>query len=641
MRAAPTSSVTPDASSPLPAPPPGATLVGRFLDRYAKRYVGVYALGLAFLVATNALTVAIPDLIKQVFDALGSGAGRAEVDVFARWIGLAAVSVIVVRTLSRVLFFNPGRTIEFRVRNDMLRGLLSMSTSFFRRAGVGDLVSRATSDATFVRALVGFAVLNVLNLILAASMALWQMVRTDPWLTLWCVIPLIGSTWLLRKGIAWMYGTMREGQEELGRLSAHILESYGGVAVIQGSAATAAFGRKFDALNERYTDLNLKVAALRCFILPLARTVGSLCVFLLLYVGGQHVLDGALSVGDLAAYASYIGMLVSALAMAGWLLTALQRGYVSLQRVWQVVSLPTDRPHGETPLPLHDRGVALQVQGLSYRYPDAGEGEAEALTDVSFALQRGGVLGVYGPVGSGKSTLAMLVSGLISPPRGTVILEGEDLLDLAPDSLRREVAMVPQESFLFSRSLRANVGYVDPVDAIDTARVDTAVAQAALADDVARMPDGLETVVGERGLMLSGGQRQRTQIARALYAGARLLILDDVLSAVDHDTEERLLGTLRAEISAAQGDHGASAILVSTRLSALIHCDEILVLEGGRVVERGTHAQLAAGDGLYGRAWAVQRDDEDDDPAASPGPEGEGHAGGSGRGVTGVGATGA
>ena len=591
---------------PLPPAPPGPTLVARFIQRYARRYAGVYVLGVAFLLATNGLTVLIPRLIKTVIDNLAEGS--SEVDIYARYIGVAALGVIVVRTLSRVLFFNPGRTIEYRVRNDMLATLLSMSTTFFHRAGVGDLVSRAINDATFVRAIVGFAVLNLLNLCIASATAIWQMLLIDPWLTLWCTLPLAASTWLMRVSIKWMYGRMKAAQAELGQLSVHILESYGGVAVIQGGAATDAFVRRFDGFNDRYTELNLQVAAVRCFVMPVARAIGSVCIFLLLLIGGQRTIEGELSVGDLAAYASFVSMLVAALAMSGWLLNSLQRGYVSLQRVWQVLDLETDRPQGDEALPVRGGGLSVEVSGLSWRFGDA----ELALHDLSFSLPAGQVLGVYGPVGSGKSTLVNLLSGLFAPPPGTIALDGVDLRSIDADSLRRDVAVVPQESFLFSRSLRDNIGYVDPVDDIDDARVHAAAIAAALTEDIERLDDGLDTVVGERGLMLSGGQRQRAQIARALYAGARLLILDDVLSAVDHDTEAQLLAALRAEITGTSGrGGGCSAIIISSRLSALAGCDEILVLDQGGIVERGDHATLAASGGLYAQAWAVQRDDDD------------------------------
>ena len=586
-------------------PPPASSLLPAFFERYARRYARVYSLGLLMLLATNGLTVAIPRMIKEVFDELAGGRDMGLVQTYAILICGAAVVVIVVRTLSRVLFFNPGRTIEFRLRNDMLARLLSMSGTWYRDQGTGDLVSRAANDATYVRALVGFSLLMLLNLLLATSFTLWQMLEINARLTLYCVAPLALSVWLLRFGIRRLFDAMRAGQQELGQLSEHILETLGGVAVIQGAVAEGAFQRRFDLHNDRYTAINLQVTALRCFLLPLAAMVGNICIFILLFVGGQLAVEGKMSIGDLAAYASYVTLLAGALTGAGWLLNGLQRGYVALQRCWVVVDMPADRASGQLTLPDSDQGLHLEVKDLNYRYPDAGQDDPPALSGISFDLPPGGVLGIYGPVGSGKSTLIDLITGLLPPPMGTVSLDGVDVGDLASDSLWHAVAVAPQQAFLFSRSLRENVAFVDKQADIDSARVWASLDKALLGDEVRRLPDQLETVVGERGLTLSGGQRQRAQLARAMYRGYRLLLLDDVLSAVDHDTEERLLVSIGGELARGAGRH--SAVIVSSRLSALADADEILVLDQGRLIERGTHSSLIAAGGAYAKVWAVQR----------------------------------
>ncbi len=585
--------------------PPARTLLPAFFNRYARRYARVYALGLLMLLATNGLTVAIPRMIKEVFDELAGGRDMTVVHAFALLICAAAVVVIVVRTLSRVLFFNPGRTIEFRLRNDMLARLLAMSGTWYREQGTGDLVSRAANDATYVRALVGFSLLMLLNLLLVTTLTLWQMVEINALLTLYCMLPLVASVWLLRFGIRRLFDAMKAAQEELGHLSEHILETLGGVAVIQGAVAESAFQSRFDHHNDRYTAINLQVTALRCFLLPLAAMVGNVCIFLLLFIGGRLAVEGEMSIGDLAAYASYVTMLAGALTSAGWLLNGLQRGYVALQRCWVVVDLEGDRPAGQRALPQTDRGLHLQVQGLDYRYPDAAEHDPPALSGIDFDLPPGGVLGIYGAVGSGKSTLIDLITGLLPPPPGAVRLDGIDVRELDSSSLWDAIAVAPQQAFLFSRSLRENVAFVDRRAAINTPRVWDALDKALLGDEVRRLPDQLETVVGERGLTLSGGQRQRAQLARAMYRGYRLLLLDDVLSAVDHDTEERLLVRIRGELDRQRGGH--SAVIVSSRLSALAEADEILVLDQGRVIERGTHVHLIAAGGAYARVWAVQR----------------------------------
>ena len=585
----------------------GLPLVRAFFARYGRRYLAVYGLGILFLLATNGLTVAIPRLIKEVFDQLATARDVASIDLLAALISMAAVTVIIVRTLSRILFFNPGRTIEFRVRNDMLERLLSMSANYFRQHAVGDLVSRAANDATHVRALVGFSVLMLLNLIMAAAFAFWQMFETHARLTLYCMIPMALSVVLMRYSVQSLYRIVRAAQDELGELSEHVLETLGGIATIQAGVAEEAFTRRFDRHNDHYTALHLRIAVVRSFLLPSATIVGHLCVFLLLLLGGRYAVDGEMTIGDIAAYASYIAMITGTLWAVGWLINSLQRGYVSLIRCWQVVDMPSDRALGETALATEGAGVDLCIDELRFHYPDEAGQKRAALDGVSLQLGSGRMLGIYGPVGSGKTTLVSLVSGLLRAPPGTITLDGVDVCEVRPDCLHKAVAVVPQEAFLFSRSLRENIGFVDPPGAIDEQRVVASVEKAMLQDEVERFVDGLETVVGERGLTLSGGQRQRAQLARALYRPCRLLVLDDVFSAVDHETEAKLMATIAGEVDGAAA--APTVLLVSSRISVLARCDEVIVLDDGQVVERGHHRELLQREGLYARAWQAQRVD--------------------------------
>ena len=355
-----------------------------FFDRYARRYALIYAAGLAFLVATIGLTVAIPALQKNVFDALTALDSIRQMLPFAAllpalgpaqivtldtirplvWlIAAAAVLVIFVRTLSRILFFNPGRAIEFRIRNDMLQRLLGMSPQFFKSWSIGDIMARAGDDATFVRAFVGFAAIMVLNILVASTWALIRMVRTDAWLTLYCVLPLLIAVVALRLGVSRTFGMMTETQKALGRLSNTVLETYKGINVVQGAAAEHAFLAKFDVDNDAFTSLNLRVVAIRTFLMPIVAVVGNICIFFLLLIGGQHVAENRMTLGDVAAYASYVAILVTSLASGGWVIGVLQRGVVSLRRVWEVLELQPDMTVGDVPLPMGGRGIHLPGLG--------------------------------------------------------------------------------------------------------------------------------------------------------------------------------------------------------------------------------------------------------------------------------------
>jgi ATP-binding cassette subfamily B multidrug efflux pump len=585
-----------------------------FLRLYLRRYALLYVVGVVFLYATVQLTVTIPGLIKNVVDELDGQRRIAVVYDNALWISVAAVGIIVVRTLSRITFFNPGRTIEFRVRNDMLARLLHMTPAFFRKWSIGDLMSRAGDDATFVRALVGFTPVMALNIVVSAVLAAWKMLHTDVTLTLLCVLPSLAATFALRQGVKSTFAMMRTTQEALGKLSDTVLETYKGISVVQGAAADEGFLRRFDRDNEHFTAINLQTVTVRTLVLPIVGVVGNVCILLLLFVGGRHVVQGSMTLGDMAAYASYVGVLVGALASAGWVVGALQRGFVSLRRVWDVLSLTPDLPLGDQPLPDPGMGLHLRVEHLTYRHPDAAEDAPPALDDVSFEVQPGHILGIYGAVASGKSTLVSILGRLTPPQRGTVFVDDVDLLDAADEPLRKAIAIVPQDAFLFSRSVRDNVAFIERADKADPARVAQAVEKAQMSGEIERFTDGYETMVGERGLSISGGQRQRLQLARAFYRGFRLLVLDDVLSAVDHDTERRLLDVLETSIR----DCGTTAVVISHRLSALARADEVIVLEQGRIVERGSHAALLRMGGTYARVWDAQREqgDQDDTVAA-------------------------
>ncbi|MDC0673311.1 ABC transporter ATP-binding protein [Nannocystis radixulma] len=596
------------------------SLATRFFHRYVRRNLPQYALGFAMLVATNYAVVRIPTLIGNALDALGGG----KADALAVGQGIAlelivwALAVVVVRTLSRVLFFNPGREVEYRVSVDLFSHLLALQRPFFLKRKVGELVSMATNDTMSIRLLIGFAGLQVCNVIVAVPLHLGQMILTDAWLTLWCLLPIaIGSAYTMAV-VRRFYSLIRVSFEELGRLSDRVLESYAGIGTVRAHAAEAAILRHFDERNQAYLDLQLRLASMRAFSMPVLGLSGQVAAAIVLWVGGARVIAGELPVGALVTFTTLLASLVALLMAVAWVLASVSRGIVAIKRVDEVVATPDGLPVPTDSLP-PGPPPALELRGLTFTYPGADE---PSLRDISFALAPGKTLGIFGRTGAGKSTLIHLLSRVYTPPSATVFVAGKDVTTLPLDQLRAGLAVVPQDPFLFSTTLRDNIrlrgertGHVRGEDAAGSAsssqlrpeeaddpRLQQVLRAACLVDDIRSLPEGLDTVVGERGVMLSGGQRQRTALARALYRGPGLLLLDDVLSAVDQGTEVRLVAAIRGlhdEGGAGLMKEPATTVIVSHRTSVLEHADEILVLERGAVVERGTHAQLIAFDGVY------------------------------------------
>lgn len=616
-----------------------------FLWRYGRRYWLQYTIGFAALFATNWAVVRIPTLIGDILNALeDAGVGTTPVtpDLVAQQraavepvsnlaleLMLWALALIVVRTISRVLFFNPGREIQYRLGLDLFAHLLTLQRPFFARRKVGELISVATNDTQSVRLLVGFAGLQVLNVAVAIPMHLYQMLRTDWVLTVWCVTPVVFGAIYMRWTVHRFYALIRSSMEKLAALSDRILESFAGVATVRAHVAEDAAVERFERYNRDYLDLQLEVASLRAFAMPVLAFTGYLGTGVVLWVGGNRVLADQLAIGSLATFTALLLSLVAVLTSLAWVLTAMSRGTVALERVHELLDAqpelpPVEREHVFTSAP------RLELRNLSFTHPGR---EQPALRGISAVVEPGHTLGIFGRTGSGKTTLIDLLARSYTPPPGTVLYDGYDARTLDLASLRAGTAVVPQSPFLFSASLRDNirlqderVGQIAADDAEiagpklfrrwaararppareveDDPRLDAVIEAACLEPDLRALPDGLDTIVGERGVMLSGGQRQRTAFARALYRQPKLLLLDDVLSAVDQTTETKLVAAIR---SASAGARSPTTVIVSHRTSVLEHADEILVLERGEVVERGTHAELIAHKGIYAAAHEHQR----------------------------------
>jgi ABC-type multidrug transport system fused ATPase/permease subunit len=363
--------------------------------------------------------------------------------------------------------------------------------------------------------------------------------------------------------------------------------------VVGAYQAQSAFLERFDRRNERYVVTLEEIAFVRAWLMPVITLVGNLAILILLFWGGAMVVEGSLHFGDVSAFAVYVGNVVASLYSLGWVVNVIQRGGISLERVMEVLDDQPQVPEVTATLP--DGALSIEAKGLTFRYPESDRDVV--LKDISFVLEAGATLGILGTTGSGKSTLLRLLNRLELPPPNTLFVGGVDVCSLNALELRAAMAVVPQQPYLFGRSLKDNVQMGVGDDALSDERVMELLRQACLIEDLDALPDGIETIVGERGVTLSGGQRQRTALARAFARSARILVLDDALSAVDHDTEQRLIASIY------EGTERRTTILVSHRVSVLRHADTILVFHDGRIVQQGTHEELIQRDGLYSEAW--------------------------------------
>jgi ATP-binding cassette subfamily B protein len=555
------------------------------------------------------MAVRIPVELAHGLDALRAGASeQATVAQAALHIFLFGAAIIVVRTASRLWFFTPARVIEFDLREDLFAQFLALQPDFYASFRTGDLLSRATTDITFARAFAGFATLQGANIIAALITALGQMAAFSPKLTALAAIPIGIGFLVVQQGSARLMTLQRDTQQQQGMYADQLLGALQGISTVQAFNVEGPFADRLAAQAGVLRQNNVALAKLRALVFPLFTVSGGIAIGLLLGFGGQMVLEGQLSAGALAAFLSLVAYLIMPLRLMGFLLPVFQRAEASLERIHAIFDAPISRPERGQPdlntkaQPAQANQVpALSVQHLNFAYP----GGAAALVDLSFEVPAGGSLGIFGRSGSGKSTLLRVLSRLHNPPAGTVTVDGRDLTSLDLDDWRRHVVFVPQTAWLFSETIAENIALGLPRETLEPA-----VEAAALKLDLAALPNGIETVVGERGIVLSGGQRQRVALARGLAhasdGGQSLLLFDDVLSAVDHHTEQILIRTLLGR-EQSSSKPPPTCIIVTHRMSALQHCDRVLVLDGGRAVAYGTHAELLGQPGFYQDSWHAQQ----------------------------------
>lgn len=565
---------------------------------YARRYRRQYLFGGLCLLGTATLVMWIPWWIREAVRIIEHGGSMADVSYYAALIIAAALLQGIARTYSRALIFNAGRNVEYDLRNDLFAHLQKLPPAFYHKQRTGDLMSRLINDISAVRVMLGPGILNFVNAPLYYVYAVALMLSMDVRMTLAALAPFPLLMYVARKFRGRILKTSLEVQQQMSGLSSHVQENLSGMHVVKAYAQEDFQTQQFTGLNKDYEVKSMEMAKMRGIVNPVMQGINGLTVLIVIWYGGVRVLRGDLLVADIVAFIAYLNVLAWPTAAFGWMLSLVERGRAAMRRLEEILDSKPEIVDDAARAGTGALRQGIEFRDVSFAYDRERNGHG-ALEGVDFKLPVGRSVGLVGRVGSGKSTLAQLVPRLFDVSSGAILMDGRDIRELSLGDLRKRIGYVPQEPFLFSTSLKGNLTFGrEDCSAEELAR---AVQIAKLDRDLQIFPQGLDTVVGERGVTLSGGQKQRATLARALITDPPVLILDDCLSSVDAQTEAEILHELRAILKE------KTCLIISHRISAVKDADEILVLDEGKIIERGSHDELARRGGVYAELYQQQQ----------------------------------
>jgi ATP-binding cassette subfamily B multidrug efflux pump len=568
------------------------------LKTYLWRYWRRYLVGAICLFGTATLVMWIPWWIREAVRIIEHGGSLSEVTFYAVVIASAAVAQGVIRTYSRALIFNAGRDVEYDLRNDLFAHLQKLPLSFYHAQRTGDLMSRVINDISAVRVMLGPGILNFVNAPLYFVYALVLMLSMDVRMTLAALVPFPLLIFAVAKFRGRIMKSSLEVQQQMSSLSSHVQENLSGMHVVKAYTQEGFQTRQFIALNKDFQAKSLELARMRGIITPVMQGFNALTVLIVLWYGGIRVIRGDLLVADIVAFVAYLNVLAWPTAAFGWMVSLVERGRAAMKRLEEILKTVPEIAGPQEPLSIPRLRQGIEFRNVSFAYTRQQNGRA-VLEDINFSLPVGRSVGLVGRIGSGKSTLAQLVPRLFDVSSGAILMDGQDIRKLSLRELRKTLGYVPQDPFLFSTSLKRNLAFGrGEVSDEELAR---AVRISKLDRDLEIFPEGVNTIVGERGVTLSGGQRQRATLARALLIDPPVLILDDCLSSVDAQTEAEILQGLRSILKE------KTCLIISHRISAVKEADEILVLDEGKIIERGTHEELINRGGVYAELYEQQQ----------------------------------
>ena len=561
----------------------------RTVRKYLWRYRRGMALGVLCLILKDLAQVSQPLMIGRAVDSLSAaGSGRAAT-LFFRYVGYLlgfALLKAVFQFGMRVILIGISRDVEYDLRNDLFHHLTGLAPDYYARTRTGDIMARATNDLNAVRMMLGPGVMYWGETSLTFILAIAVMMRVDWRLALYAILPAPAVSLAVIYSGRVIHARFEKIQAMFSDISSRVQENLSGVRMVRAFVQEKAEMRRFAELNREYIAQNLKLVRIQAIFQPTLEVLIGATFLMVLWMGGRDVLRHRISIGSFVMFNTYMGMLVWPMIALGWVVNLMQRGSASLSRINQIFAETASIRAPQNPTRLGRIAGEIEYRAVTMNY-----GSGPVLDAVNLRIRAGETVAVVGHTGAGKSTLVGLVPRLMDPTGGAVLLDGADLRELDPAELRRQIGFVPQETFLFSATVGENIAF--GVEDATGEQIRRAAEIAGLAGDIEGFPAGYRTMVGERGITLSGGQKQRAAIARAILREPRILILDDALSSVDTLTEERILTHLAGVM------RGRTVILISHRVSTVRQADRIVVLEGGRIVEQGTHAELIANGGYY------------------------------------------
>ncbi len=558
-------------------------------------------IGIGCLITVDFLQLAIPRIITAVVDQLTAlSIDTAGLLRYAAYIVAIALLIAVFRYVWRICLIGLSREVEEGLRNRLFSHLQTLSASYFNRAKTGDLMAHATNDIQHIRMATGMGLVALTDAVVLGITTILFMAYINLRLTLFVIIPMpiivFGTRFFSKR----MHKAYQEVQGSFSDLTEVIRERFAGIRIIKAYTREAEAVEHLETRSRHYISRNIKLITITGAFFPMMVFFSNISLTIVIYLGGRQTIYGVISPGDFAAFISYLGLLTWPMMAMGWVVNLIQRGTASLDRIDHILQTPPGIQDGPDPQPLTSIQSGIGFEGVGFRYQPGGE---KVLSGIDLQLHRGSTLGIVGPPGSGKTTLLNLIPRVFDASEGRILVDGADIRRIRLSDLRSMIAFVPQEPFLFAGAIRENITF-DAPDITEQA-LERAVKNAALQDTIQEFPRGLETVVGEKGVILSGGQKQRIALARALLRDGPVLILDDPISQVDMETGRAIIQTIQS-IS-----RDRTVIIVSHRLSALRFADRIITLRDGRITESGCHEELMKAGGYYADTFRLQEIEEE------------------------------